>query len=156
MNKFIEIFTTIFYIGYIKWMPGTIGSLISLIIIYFLKKNLSFNILFIIFLLVFILSIKLIELHSKKTKNHDGKEIIIDEFLGIYLIVIFTYNIELMGEFVKWSSIFLLFRFFDILKPYPINWIDKNLKNSYGVIFDDIGAAIFSSIIIFIFSIFLT
>ena len=136
-------------------MPGTIGSLISLIIIYYLKKNLSFNILFIFFLFVFIVSIKFIELHSKKTKSHDSKEIIIDEFLGIYLIVIFTYNIELMGEFLKWPLIFLLFRFFDILKPYPINWIDKNLKNSYGVIFDDIGAAIYSSIIIFIFSIFM-
>ena len=150
MNKFIEIFITIFYIGHIKWMPGTIGSLISLIIIYYLKKNLSFNILFIFFLFVFIVSIKFIELHSKKTKSHDSKEIIIDEFLGIYLIVIFTYNIELMGEFLKWPLIFLLFRFFDILKPFPINIVDKKMKNSIGIILDDLIASIYSIISLYL------
>ena len=151
MNKFSEIFSTILYIGHIKWMPGTIGSLFSLFIVYFLEKKLSFNFLIILFLFIFILSIKFIDLYSKIKDSYDAKEIIIDEFLGIYLIVIFTYKIELIGELTKWSLIFILFRFFDILKPYPINWIDKNLKNSYGVILDDICAAIYTIIIIFSF-----
>ena len=74
MNKFSEIFSTIFYIGHLKWMPGTIGSLFSLIFIYYLAKYLNFNLLIIFFLLVFLLSIKFIDLYSKITNSHDAKE----------------------------------------------------------------------------------
>ena len=148
MNKLSRLYSTLFYIGYIKWIPGTIGSLISLFIIIYLKKisnNLEFVIIF--FCLLF-LAIKFIEIYSNSINQHDAKEVIIDEFLGIYLIIIFSNHYNSFNEIINLFLIFILFRIFDILKPFPINWIDKNMKNSYGIILDDIMAGIYTIIIL--------
>ena len=148
MNKLSQIYSTIFFIGYIKWAPGTFGTLVSLIIITLLNKIIG-NIEFIvIFIFLTILSIKFIDIYSKSINKIDAKEIIIDEFLGIYLIIIFTHSFFLFNEFIKILLIFIFFRFFDIFKPYPANWIDKNMKNSYGIILDDIIAGIYTIIIL--------
>ena len=88
-----------------------------------------------------------IKVYSKSINKHDAKEIVIDEFLGIYLIIIFSYDFKIFNsEFVKIFMILLFFRIFDILKPFPANWIDKNMKNSYGIILDDIVAGIYTII----------
>jgi len=88
-----------------------------------------------------------IKIYTKSVNSHDAKEIVIDEFLGIYLIIIFSYNYKIFNnEFVKILLILFFFRIFDILKPFPANWIDKNMKNSYGIILDDIVAGIYTII----------
>jgi len=97
-----------------------------------------------------------IKLYSKTLDKHDAKEIIIDEFLGIYLIIICSYDfIMLNNEFIKILLILLFFRIFDILKPFPANWIDKNLKNSYGIILDDMVAGIYTIITLAFINVFL-
>jgi|TARA_B100001964_G_scaffold48627_1_gene54524 phosphatidylglycerophosphatase A len=97
-----------------------------------------------------------IKIYSKSANNHDAKEIIIDEFLGIYLIIIFSYDFNIFNnEFLKIFLIFLFFRIYDILKPFPANWIDKNMINSYGIILDDIVAGIYTIITLALINVFI-
>jgi phosphatidylglycerophosphatase A len=96
-----------------------------------------------------------IKIYSKSVNNHDAKEIIIDEFLGIYFIIIFSYGFKIFNnELLKILLIFLFFRIFDILKPFPANWIDKNMRNSFGIILDDIVAGIYTIIILALINVF--
>ena len=148
MNKISQIYSTLFLIGFVRLLPGTVGSFFSLIIIILLQKILnSYGFIF-LFLCLLPISIKLITIYSKSINTHDAKEIVIDEFLGIYLILIFSYNFNSFNEFVKIFLIFIFFRLFDIIKLFPANWIDKNMKNSYGIILDDIIAGVYTIIIL--------
>ena len=155
MNKISQIFSTLFFIGYVKWAPGTFGSFFSLIIIIFLHNIVNKNEFIILFICILLMATICIKIYSKSVNKHDAKEIIIDEFLGIYLIIIFSYDFKIFNnEFVKILLIFLFFRIFDILKPFPANWIDKNMKNSYGVILDDIVAGIYTIITLALINVF--
>lgn len=155
VNKLSQIISTLFYIGYFKWMPGTMGSLFSIAIIISLKHFLN-NIFFIcIFILLFFISLKLIEIYSKSINKHDSSEIVIDEFLGIYLIMIFLDYISFSNILIDIILAFIFFRIFDILKPFPINFIDKKFNNSFGVIFDDIIAGIYSLVTLFLINAFI-
>ena len=148
MNKISQIFSTLFFIGYSKWAPGTVGSLASLIMIMFLQSLVNKTIFIALFICIFILAIIFIEIYSKTINNHDASEIVIDEFLGIYLILIFSYNFNSFNVFVKILLIFIFFRLFDIIKLFPANWIDKNMKNSSGIILDDIIAGVYTIIVL--------
>ena len=152
MNKISQIFSTLFFIGYSKWAPGTVGSLASLIMIMFLQSLVNKTIFIALFICIFILAIIFIEIYSKTINNHDAREIVIDEFLGIYLILIFSYNFNSFNEFIKILLVFIFFRLFDIIKLFPANWIDKNMKNSSGIIFDDIIAGVYTIIILTLFN----
>ena len=155
MNKISQIFSTLFFIGYVKWAPGTFGSFFSLITIIFLHNIVNKNEFIILFICIFLMATICIKIYSKSVNKHDAKEIIIDEFLGIYLIIICSYDFKIFNnEFVKILLILLFFRIFDILKPFPANWIDKNLKNSYGIILDDIVAGIYTIITLALINVF--
>ena len=155
MNKISQIFSTLFFIGYVKWAPGTFGSIFSLITIIFLHNIVNKNKFIILFFCILLMATICIKIYSKSVNNHDAKEIIIDEFLGIYLIIIFSYDFKIFNnEFIKILLILLFFRIFDILKPFPPNWIDKNLKNSYGIILDDIVAGIYTIITLALINVF--
>ena len=155
MNKISQIFSTLFFIGHVKWAPGTIGTLISLTIIIFLHNFVNKIGFIILFICIFVLAVIFVSIYSKSINKNDAKEIVIDEFLGIYLIMIFSYNYNLFNELVKIFLIFILFRIFDIAKPYPANWIHKNMKNSYGIILDDIIAGIYTIITLTIINAFI-
>ena len=156
MNKISQIFSTLFFIGYVKWAPGTIGSLFALIIIILLNNVLNKNEFIALFICILLMATICIKIYSKSVNKHDAKEIVIDEFLGIYLIIIFSYDFEIFNnEFIKILSILFFFRIFDIIKPFPANWIDKNMKNSYGIIFDDIIAGIYTIIILSLINVFI-
>jgi len=155
MNKISQIFSTLFFIGYVKWAPGTLGSIFSLITIIFLHNIVNKNEFIILFICILLMATICIKIYSKSVNNHDAKEIVIDEFLGIYLIIICSYDFKIFNnEFVKILLILLFFRIFDILKPFPANWIDKNLKNSYGIILDDIVAGIYTIITLALINVF--
>ena len=156
MNKISQIFSTLFFIGYIKWAPGTFGSFFSLITIIFLHNIVNKNQFIILFIVILLMATICIKIYSKSVNNHDAKEIIIDEFLGIYLIIIFSYDFNIFNnEFLKIFLIFLFFRIYDILKPFPANWIDKNMINSYGIILDDIVAGIYTIITLALINVFI-
>ena len=155
MNKFSKIIISLFGIGFFPWASGTIGSFFSLVFFYLILDYLSFLNIVLIFLIIFFISIKLIDIYSNFVNNHDPSEIVIDEFLGITFILIFYEYIKFTNDMAMFFLIFLIFRFFDIIKFYPSNWIDINIKNSWGVILDDIVAGAYCVIILYTLNAFL-
>jgi phosphatidylglycerophosphatase A len=97
---------------------------------------------------IFILSFSAISSHIKDNENKDPGEIIIDEFIG-QSIPIYLYEISHGTEkspneaIIFYSICFILFRYFDIMKPFPVSFFDKNFKNSFGVIMDDVCAGLY-------------
>ena len=152
-----NLFVSLFYSGYIKVLPsGTFGSFISMLILFPL---IEFNIisleLFILgFIIIFLLSLYFIKKFSLHNKSHDSKIIVIDEFLGIYLILIFYDQIQIINTIITFFFIFILFRFFDIVKIFPANIIDRNLNNALGVILDDLVAALYTIFTLYIINVF--
>ena len=150
INNFNSLLVTMFGLGKIKFIPGTIGSLTTTILLFYLfhSLNLSPNVILIGLIVVFIYSFYAVSTHIKNSKNKDPGEIIIDEFLG-QSIPIFLYEIshgttkENDEAAIFYILFFILFRYFDIMKPFPVNFFDKNFKNSFGVIMDDICAGLY-------------
>ena len=137
-------------LGKIKFIPGTIGSLTTLFILYYLFHiiDISPNIILAGLILIFIYSFYAISTHTKNSQNKDPSEIIIDEFLGqsipIYLYEISHGTTKSNDEVIIYYAIFfILFRYFDIMKPFPVSFFDRNFKNSFGVIMDDIFAGFY-------------
>ena len=139
-----------FGLGKIKFMPGTFGSLATTVFLFYLfhSLNISSNIILISLIIIFIYSFYAVSTHTESSKNKDPGEIIIDEFLG-QSIPIYLYEIshgttkESDQAIVYYALFFILFRYFDIMKPFPVNFFDKNFKNSFGVIMDDICAGLY-------------
>jgi len=137
-------------LGKIKFMPGTLGSLATTVFLFYLfhSLNISSNIILISLIIIFIYSFYAVSTHTESSKNKDPGEIIIDEFLG-QSIPIYLYEIshgttkESDQAIVYYALFFILFRYFDIMKPFPVNFFDKNFKNSFGVIMDDICAGLY-------------
>ena len=146
MKIFTKIFVSIFYIGYIKFASGTWGSLAAIIILYPIIKFtlLSFETQIIIFIILFFISNLFINYFSNFTNSNDSKHIVIDELLGIFIILIFYDFIFIYNDFITLILIFFIFRLFDIIKIFPANYIDTNFKNGYGVMMDDIVAGIYT------------
>ena len=153
MIKLANFFVSLSYAGYIKLIPpGTFSSFISIVILFPIieYKIISLETFVAVFILIFLLSLFFINKFSSHTQSHDSKIIVIDEFLGIYLILIFYDQIKIINPYVTIALIFILFRFFDILKIFPANIVDKRLKSAFGVILDDLIAGIYTIIILYI------
>ena len=150
IKTFNSLLVTMFGLGKIKFMPGTFGSLTTTILLFYLfhTLNVSSNIILIGWIIIFIYSFYAVSTHTKGNENKDPGEIIIDEFLG-QSIPIYLYEIshgttkENNEAIIYYVLFFILFRYFDIMKPFPVNFFDKNFKNSFGVIMDDICAGLY-------------
>ena len=149
-KKFNTLFVTMFGLGKIKYIPGTIGSFVTLIILYSLFHifNISSNIILLSLILIFVYSFSAIANHIENNQNKDPSEIIIDEFIGqsipIYLYEISHGTEKSTNEDLFFYGIcFVLFRYFDIMKPFPVSFFDKNFKNCFGVIMDDVCAGLY-------------
>ena len=144
------LFVTMFGLGKVSKIPGTLGSLATIIVLYifFHILNLSSNLILIGLIIIFIISFLAVATHIKESENKDPKEIIIDEFIG-QSIPIYLYEISHGTEksadeaIIFYGVCFILFRFFDIAKPFPVSFFDKNFKNSFGVIMDDVCAGFY-------------
>ena len=150
MNKVIFLFVTLFGIGKLKKIPGSYASLATTIFLFFLFHILSLspNFILIGILIIFFLSIYAVNIFIKNLDNKDPKEVVIDEFIG-QSIPICLYEIahegtkEMNQVLTFYFIMFILFRIFDIVKPYPVSYYDKNFKNSFGVIMDDVCAGLY-------------
>ena len=139
-----------FGLGKIKFIPGTFGSLATTIILFYLFHvlNVSTNIILTGLIIIFSYSFYAVSTHIKNNDNKDPGEIIIDELLG-QSIPIYFYEIshattkENSEALTYYLIFFILFRYFDIIKPFPVSFFDKNFKNSFGVIMDDICAGLY-------------
>ena len=157
MKNFTNFFISLAFVGYIKTIPGTFASLISILFLFpfFYFKILSIEIFLIIFILIFLISLYLINLYSKRTNTQDSNIIVIDEFIGIFLIFLFYDKIYLYNNLFTIILIFFLFRFFDIIKFFPANIIDKKMLSPLGVILDDIVAAIYTILTLYLINVFI-
>ncbi len=150
MNKINLLFVTLFGIRKLKKIPGSYASLATTIFLFFLFHIFSFspNIILICIIIIFFISLYAVNIFVKNLDNKDPKEIVIDEFIG-QSIPICLY--EIAHEGTKETSqvltfyfiMFILFRIFDIAKPYPVSYYDKNFKNSFGVLMDDVCAGLY-------------
>ncbi len=139
-----------FGIGKVPIIPGTFGSLATIIVLYFFFHilKISSDIILIGLIIIFIYSFSAIAGHIKDKENKDPKEVVIDEFIG-QSIPIYLYEISHGTEkspdeaLIFYGVCFILFRFFDIAKPFPVSFFDKNFKNSFGVIMDDVFAGFY-------------
>ena len=160
IKSFNYLFVTCFGIGSFRFAPGTIASLVTTIFLYSLFHiiNLSSKDILIILLIVFVYSFYAVSEYIKYSENKDPKEVVVDEFIGqsipIYLYEISHQTVKDTQEAVLfYLYIFILFRYFDIQKPFPANFFDKKLKNSFGVIMDDVVAGLYVVLTLIIFMI---
>ena len=159
MIKIINfLFVTFFGIGTIRYAPGTITSLITTVLLFSLFHilNLSNAAILIILIAIFFYSFIAVANYIKEIPNKDPKEVVIDEVIGqsipIYLYeVAHGTNKDSKEAILFYIYIFILFRFFDIKKPFPVNFFDKKFKNSFGVIMDDVVAGFYVVLTLIIF-----
>ena len=136
LKRISELFCTSFGIGYTPLFPGTIASFIILPLVWFIKNEFGLSLFLLLIFFFSILSYYFIKILIQNKTEKDPKFIIVDEYIGQSIALIFCN--EKISEYL---ISFLLFRFFDILKPYPIKYFN-NMKNASGVILDDIVAGL--------------
>ena len=149
-NKINFLFVTLFGIGKIKKIPGSVASLATTLLLFILFHTLKIdpNIVLICLVIIFFISLYAVSIFIKDLDNKDPKEVVIDEFIG-QSIPICLYEIahdgikDLNQVLTFYFIIFILFRIFDIIKPYPASYYDKNFKNGFGVIMDDVVAGLY-------------
>ena len=146
--NFYKSISTCFGLGFVSPFPGTLTSFLTLVIIWTIQTY--FGIKITILFILFITLIGYISVKKNPDNKSDPKEIVIDEFIGQSLILVF-----LPLTYQNYILAFIFFRFFDIYKPMPINYFEKKYQNAFGVIFDDIIAAFYSLISIYLISIIL-
>ena len=150
INALNTLFVTMFGLGKIKFIPGTFGSLATIIILFICFHILKINsgVIFLGLILIFVYSFSAVTRHTKNNENKDPGEIIIDEFIG-QSIPIYLYEIshgtsnEPDQAIIVYFVCFILFRYFDIMKPFPVSYFDQKHKNSFGVIMDDVCAGFY-------------
>lgn len=175
-RKFItaELFVTFFYIGKIKFAPGTFGSAAALPLFWLMSKLVPLNDLehivsnlcyqLIVISLLFVIGTYYTDLYMQQKGKHDPKEVVIDEVVGqlltcalcsLSILLLIAHkiinpalaSITLLSYYI---APFILFRFFDIFKPWPISFVDQKMKSAFGVMLDDVLAALFASTFLYI------
>ena len=160
MKKFNLLISTFFGCGYVKIVPGTFTSFVVTLLIYiayeiFNYTSLKFSIIF--FIILFVYSFFAVKDSENEFENKDPRQIVIDEVLGQWMPFIFllylnqTNKINIQIE-IYYIIAFFSFRFFDIIKPFPVSYFDKNHKNYFGIIMDDVMAGLYSMILIYLIS----
>ena len=145
---------TMFGVGKSEYAPGTVASFVTcLIYIWFYNYHTNIIYLILCVFIIFVYSVYSIDSYKNSFSKIDAREIVIDEFIGQSIPVLSIYNFiekNNLNHFIFFTLIsFILFRVFDIWKPYPINKIDQEMKNGFGVILDDVVAGLYSAIILF-------
>ena len=161
LNKINFLFVTLFGIGKIKKIPGSFASLATTVFLFFLfyVLNISPNIVLFSVIIIFFISLYAVNIFIKNLTHKDPREIVIDEFIG-QSIPICLYEVahnvpKETDQVLKFYFImFVLFRIFDITKPFPVSYYDKKFKNSFGVIMDDICAGLYVVAILVLYIVF--
>ena len=147
--KLAKLIATLFFVGQAKIAPGSIASLLTTIVFYMLAIKLDYIILVIIIFVTTILSFFAIHVYTTNFKEKDRSEIVIDEVVGQFIALspLLFFEEKFPPEIYTCFMSFIFFRFFDIVKPYPIYLFDR-MNSTFGVIFDDILAGIFSAFLL--------
>ena len=148
MNLF-KLIVTFFFVGNVRVAPGTIASFATVVIFYAFAKYFNFFSFALTILAVTLLSFVAVAAYTNDILEKDKSEIVIDEVIGqsIALLPLLFFEENTSPKFLMCIISLLFFRFFDILKPFPINKVDK-MNNTFVVIFDDILAGVFAALLL--------
>lgn len=117
--------------------PGTMGTIAALPIYWWLLADLSIYMLLAVIVVTFIIGVLVSEKTSQDLGVHDHGGIVIDEWVGMWITMI------MVPKSLLWLAVgFVLFRFFDILKPWPIKWLDEHVHGGFGIMIDDVLAGL--------------
>lgn len=155
LKKIANFIATVGGSGYLPWAPGTWGTLAAMPFGILAMLILPYNWFFTSIAILFLLGVWSSYILLKDSVENDPGYIVIDEAVGIWIALLPT-NLD----YRYWILAFIFFRLFDIAKPWPISWLDQNIKgtrfvNAIGIIIDDVLAGIFTAICIYLLSIFL-
>ena len=150
----IKLIVTVFYVGFSPYAPGTIGSIVAILIGYWIQFIGGFPLLMSCVITFFFAGWAFTDRYISQTKaSHDPQEIVIDEVVGQWIsylpisFYIWKYELTILSfDWFNWVTALILFRIFDIWKPWPVIWADKK-NNSLGVMLDDVLAGIYAAII---------
>lgn len=135
--------------GASPWAPGTMGTLAA-VPLYFLMAHLPLPYYLLVLLVSFVLGCWLCGRTSSDLGVHDHGGIVWDEFVGYWLTML------ALPVSLGWALAgFVLFRFFDIIKPWPIGWVDKRVHGGLGIMLDDVLAAVYAALILHLFNYYL-
>ena len=147
-NIFLIKFSELYPIGKLKYAPGTVASLFTCILFFYLNTYFQIETIILTFFIVFFISLLSIQNYLKLYGNKDHQSIVIDEFLGQYIALLSIPLFELENSFINISIIFLFFRFFDISK-IGLRRIEK-IPGTFGILFDDIIGGIYTIPIVYL------
>lgn len=123
--------------------PGTFGTLAAMLVWYLLLKDCGFYIQLSVIIIGFLAGIYICQQCAKDLGVHDYGGIVWDEWIGLWITYLF------LPQGVIWLVYgFLLFRLFDIFKPFPISWLDKHLSGGLGIMLDDVLAGLFALLLL--------
>ena len=150
INRINFLFVTLLGLGKIKKIPGSVASLATIFFLFFLFHVLNFspNIVLLLLIIIFFIALYAVNFFIKNLTQKDPKEVVIDEFIG-QSIPICLYEVahnapkETDQIFKFYFIMFVLFRIFDITKPFPVSYYDRKFKNSFGVVMDDVCAGLY-------------
>jgi len=139
-----KIFVTLFYSGLATKAPGTVGSVVALVLGMVILQFLNPTTLFLLAILISVIAVKQIDIYEKEVGSHDGKEIVIDELAGMWIAMCVAG--VTFDSYILAALAFIFFRIFDILKPSIIGTIDEKVPGGMGVMGDDIVAGFFGGL----------
>jgi len=145
MELLIKTIASFFGLGYAPVASGTFGT-IGGVLVFWLEKDSPFIIRIVTFLFIFFIGVWAAHNADEIWGTHDNGKIVIDEVAGYFVSILFFDFSWFLAGFA-----FIAFRFFDITKIYPASYFDKNIKNGFGVMFDDVVAGLYSLIAVYLF-----
>lgn len=146
VRNFGTIIATWFYTGYLPKMPGTWGSLAAIPFAWYLWQLPAFWAWTLLALFTGI-AILAADIFDRATAKHDNQSIVVDEVAGIFLTAAFATH-----TWQQYLAVFVLFRAFDIWKPWPVRLLDRHVRGGFGVVVDDLGAAAYAMLILLAFN----
>ena len=135
---------TVFKAGYIPIAPGTVGSIIGLLVFWLIKDYASFTIEMFVAAALFFAGVWASTIVEQVLERHDSGVVIVDEVVGM-LVALMLLPPTITVMFLA----FLLFRVFDIIKPYPARWCEQ-LSRGWGIMMDDVVAGLYVNVLIHI------
>lgn len=144
MTRYYKFLASFFGLGFVPWGSGTLASLVIFLIMYFNPWTVLPAVYWTIVALIAAAAVVLVRPIIKKSENKDPSFVVVDEIIACLIIIYF-----LPKEMDIYAAAFLVFRFLDIFKIPPMNWLEKKFKNSVGWLLDDLMASVYAVVIIF-------
>jgi phosphatidylglycerophosphatase A len=141
-RRAIELSATFFYLGRTPFMPGTVGTLGAVPVVLLFSLAGTYGYMALTFF-ISLWAIKVADLYEQLVQDHDSKEVVIDEVVG-FLVAMFW----LPHTWQAFAAAFVLFRFLDILKPFPIGWLDRTSRGGFGTVVDDLVAGVIVNVVL--------